>query len=139
MMNAETKLQEEIKKSGLKRKQWYRRVYLKSDHWKNLKIKFFFSLGVKQCSRCKATKRIDVHHINYKSIYDVELIDLEALCRTCHKQEHKKEKKERVPKLNKLNETRKEYIQRRRSTRKTVSVKRLIKKLQHICKSKSIY
>ena len=94
MMNAETKLRDEIKKSGLKRKQWYRRIYLKSDHWKNLKIKFFFSIGVKQCSRCKAIKRIDVHHINYKSIYDVLLTDLEALCRTCHKQEHKKRLKE---------------------------------------------
>ena len=134
-MNAETKLRDEIKKSGLKRKQWYRRIYLKSDHWKNLKIKFFFSIGVKQCSRCKAIKRIDVHHINYKSIYDVLLTDLEALCRTCHKQEHKK-KIERVPKTNKNNETRKEYIQRRRSTRKTVSVKRLIKKLQHICRTR---
>jgi len=99
MMDAGTKLREEIKKSGLTRKQWYRRIYLKCDHWKNLKIKFFFSLGIKQCSRCKETKRIDVHHINYKSIYDVELSDLEALCRKCHKQEHKKRKERKSSKI----------------------------------------
>ena len=108
--SAEEKLNEEIKKSGLSKRKWYRRIYLKSDHWKNLR-EIFFITHAKKCRKCGSKNKIDVHHINYKFIYDVLVSDLEALCRTCHKKEHWKEK----------------------AKKKT---KRLIKKLQKICQTR---
>lgn len=94
-MNKQTpkeRLTDEIKRSGLTKRKWYRRIYLKSLHWKRLKIRFFFFLGQKKCFMCGSVKRIQVHHLNYRSIYDVRLSDLQALCKRCHKKEHRKKK-----------------------------------------------
>ena len=65
---------------------WYRTVYLKSDHWRNLQRQ-----KRKQnpsCQRCGATSKLDIHHVNYHNIFDVQLSDLLTLCRRCHTQEH---------------------------------------------------
>jgi 5-methylcytosine-specific restriction endonuclease McrA len=32
---------------------------------------------------------LDVHHVNYRNLFDVKLLDLLALCRSCHKEEHR--------------------------------------------------
>lgn len=67
-------------------RKWYREVYLKSDHWHELR-----SRKLKQnpkCERCPA-RACDVHHVNYRNIFDVQLSDLLSLCRPCHEREHK--------------------------------------------------
>ena len=128
MMNTDTKqakerLKQEIKNSGYTRKKWYRKVYLLSEHWNNLKIRLFFSLGEKRCCKCGFNKYIEVHHINYKNIYDVLLSDLEVLCRRCHKREHKK--------INKVKRAEKKVkLEQRRANRVTRSPKRLLKQFK---------
>lgn len=69
-------------------REWYRKVYLKSAHWRELK-----RLKLREnpkCQRCQHGVRaqLDVHHINYRNIFDVGLDDLETLCRPCHNSEH---------------------------------------------------
>ena len=91
---AQHQLQKAIRDSGMSRKRWYRRVYLKSDHWKTLKKALFFKRG-KHCERCDSCLKIDVHHKEYRFIYDVTLDDLEILCRKCHQKEHRKIKKKK--------------------------------------------
>lgn len=65
---------------------YYRECYLKSDHWKNLRAK---KLAVNPvCQRCGSDQRVDVHHLRYRQLYDVGLVDLLSLCRRCHDYEH---------------------------------------------------
>jgi hypothetical protein len=70
------------------RKHFYRNVYLKSDHWKNLREEKLEQ--VTACETCKTTCSLDVHHDNYRGLYDVRLTDLRVLCRKCHDDEHTK-------------------------------------------------
>ncbi len=70
------------------RQSWYRNVYLKSEHWKNLRKAKKRVCPV--CEICGAKRKLDVHHKNYRNIYDVLLEDLQVLCRRCHKKHHKK-------------------------------------------------
>ena len=64
---------------------WYRNVYLKSEHWDRLRrAKLFID---PECQRC-GKPALDVHHIDYKNIFDVTLDDVESLCRPCHHKEH---------------------------------------------------
>lgn len=86
---ARTRLQNELKKTNLRMRQWYRNVYLISEHWFNLRLKAFLTHG-RNCQKCKSNKLIQVHHLRYRSIYDVLVSDLQVLCRICHKKEHKK-------------------------------------------------
>jgi 5-methylcytosine-specific restriction endonuclease McrA len=75
---------------------WYRKVYLLSEHWKSLrkaKIKINPS-----CEICGAKRRLDVHHIRYRNIYDVTVEDLQTLCRRCHKKHHRPKTKTRLVK-----------------------------------------
>ncbi len=68
------------------KRDYYRKEYLKSDHWRALKKR---KLSVNNnCERCQSKKSLDVHHLDYKNLYDVELTDLETLCRKCHLKEH---------------------------------------------------
>lgn len=66
--------------------EYYRNVYLKSDHWKDLKQRKLQQNPV--CEECKCSNYLDVHHINYKNLYDVELSDLKTLCRSDHAKLH---------------------------------------------------
>ena len=77
----------EVEASGLSQRDWYRSIYLLSDHWKVLRTKALEVHG-SRCAKCPATKRLDVHHLRYKNIYDVEVEDLQVLCRKCHDKEH---------------------------------------------------
>jgi hypothetical protein len=67
--------------------QWYREVYLRSDHWQNLRKLAFQTYG-RICSKCRAIGRLDVHHLRYRNIFDVLVTDLQILCRQCHEREH---------------------------------------------------
>lgn len=68
-------------------REWYRSVYLHSDHWRELRARKLANNP--RCQRCGA-KAGDVHHRRYRSIFDVQLRDLESLCRKCHKAEHRR-------------------------------------------------
>lgn len=70
---------------------YYRNVYLQSDHWKSLRKEKLDETNY--CERCKTTFSLDIHHINYKGLYDVKLKDLQVLCRICHDKEHKRKDK----------------------------------------------
>lgn len=80
-------LAKQINISGLQMKEWYWKVYLRSEHWANLRRLAFETHG-SVCHCCKADHPLDVHHLRYRSIYDVEVADLQILCRSCHEAEH---------------------------------------------------
>lgn len=83
-----TRLDEAVKSSGLTMKAWYRKVYLASDHWSELRSRALQILG-KRCSHCgECDSILDVHHLNYRNIFDVLVSDLQVLCRSCHATEH---------------------------------------------------
>lgn len=54
--------------------------YLKTRHWKQLRTR----KNKKNCAICASTNLIDVHHLNYKNLFDVTTADLIKLCRRCH-------------------------------------------------------
>ena len=66
---------------------WYRNTYLYSNHWKELRASVL--TPEKLCEVCKRRPAGDVHHLRYKSIYDVKPKDLKAVCHPCHEQLHK--------------------------------------------------
>lgn len=59
------------------------RSYLKSDHWKALRAEKL-SRSSRRCAICASTHRLEVHHLSYKHITDVETSDLRVLCHRCH-------------------------------------------------------
>jgi 5-methylcytosine-specific restriction endonuclease McrA len=67
-------------------REYYRNVYLKSSHWKDLRQKKLQANPM--CEECGSTNRVEPHHINYKSLYNVDLADLKTLCRVCHNKVH---------------------------------------------------
>lgn len=71
-------------------RQWYRGVYLKSDHWKELRESARRTMAAKnKCWICDAENvRTDPHHINYKNLFDVEPSDILFVCRSCHDKIH---------------------------------------------------
>lgn len=68
-------------------RKWYREIYLKTDHWRNLRSDKIRAVKGK-CEKCLKSVRLDVHHIQYRNLFDVTLSDLQALCRRCHNLEH---------------------------------------------------
>lgn len=40
------------------------------------------------CEDCGQHDLLNVHHVNYRSLFDVEVDDLEILCRDCHGRRH---------------------------------------------------
>ena len=57
--------------------------YLKSEDWKTKKTEKY-SKTKKRCGICGSKEDVDLHHLNYKNLLDVESSDLRALCRRCH-------------------------------------------------------
>jgi 5-methylcytosine-specific restriction endonuclease McrA len=70
-------------------RRYYREEYLKSDHWKQLRIEKLKQQNY-QCEKCGEQRYLDVHHEAYHSLYNVRLDDLQVLCRKCHKEVHDK-------------------------------------------------
>lgn len=68
------------------KRKYYRTVYLRSPHWKALKTAKLIANPT--CEKCGADYLLDVHHLRYKNLYDVELSDVQTLCRGCHHKEH---------------------------------------------------
>ncbi len=68
------------------KRDWYRSIYLKSEHWKDLRLRKLSESPICEC--CKTSRAVEPHHLNYKNIFDVELNDLLSVCRLCHKRLH---------------------------------------------------
>lgn len=67
-------------------REWYRTVYLNSEHWKTLRRT---KLAEKPaCEMCGHKDHLDVHHVNYRNLFDVTTQDLLTVCRRCHEQIH---------------------------------------------------
>ena len=86
-MTAAEQLQQEIEKHGGSRFKWYNEIYLLSDHWKKLKARKYKQVG-RKCEKCDTTKKLQVHHLEYRSVFDVQLGDLQVLCDDHHKEAH---------------------------------------------------
>lgn len=67
-------------------KHWYRSIYLKSDHWMDLRAEKLSEYPF--CQRCTSKKTPDVHHLNYRNLYDCTTGDLLTVCRMCHDSIH---------------------------------------------------
>lgn len=75
-----------VARGAMSLRDWYRGVYLGSDHWIQLRArKLRKRPGCEECRRAKATQ---VHHLQYRSIFDVLLSDLQSLCWRCHAAKH---------------------------------------------------
>ena len=85
----------------LPRRYWYRRFYLRSEHWRKLRADIIADRD--RCEKCGSrgdipyypnyttTARIlDVHHLTYIRMWHEKPEDLRVLCRKCHNKEHAK-------------------------------------------------
>lgn len=85
-LKSKERLFKSIKAYGKRRMLWYRKVYIKSFHWKKLRKR---KLQEKNCcEHCGSKNNLQVHHIRYKYIFNVTLKDLLTLCVQCHEKEH---------------------------------------------------
>lgn len=64
--------------------------YLASEHWKQLRLRFWASkLHGGRCYVCGANGvRLEIHHRSYRRIGCEKLNDLCLLCRDCHQETH---------------------------------------------------
>lgn len=59
--------------------------YLQSDHWKDVRSRFWASkLCHNKCESCGATRNLQVHHRSYTRLGNERLNDLMLLCGDCH-------------------------------------------------------
>lgn len=68
--------------------EWYRRVYLTSNHWrwrKEMYTKFMGFYCENQCGRLGT----ELHHLSYANLYCEANADLMLLCRPCHEKMHR--------------------------------------------------
>lgn len=70
-------------------------AYLKSRHWKDLKIKYESSGRPRQCILCDRL-RYQLHHISYVRLGEETLNDLVPLCSGCHHKIHDFHKRRRT-------------------------------------------
>lgn len=61
--------------------------YLKSAEWRAFRKQAFEFYG-RECSECKGTDRLQVHHKHYKNIFNEKLEDVAILCEPCHEKVH---------------------------------------------------
>lgn len=87
-------------------KRYYREIYLQSDHWKNLRKEKLEKNP--NCEKCGKSYSLDIHHKEYKGLYDVSISDLQTLCRICHDKEHAKKKFKKIKQDSKLKHLQKE-------------------------------
>jgi len=64
------------------------REYLKSDHWRALRIQAFRVYG-RKCYKCPKRFGLDVHHLRYRHPWTACTVeDVRPCCRNCHELEH---------------------------------------------------
>lgn len=115
-------LKEELAKHGGSMRDWYRGVYLHSNHWKHLRLLAIKTHG-RKCAKCPAEKKLDVHHLNYRNIFDVVVTDLQVLCRACHKLEHCSPTTPVAPQLSRRERKRLRRLERIKTRRESSVVK----------------
>jgi len=57
--------------------------YYKTAHWQQVRREKYKQAGGK-CEKCKSRKKLETHHIHYRSLYHEKLTDLQLLCSKCH-------------------------------------------------------
>jgi 5-methylcytosine-specific restriction endonuclease McrA len=65
---------------------WYRRVYLRSRHWRRYRL-LRLAWAHNTCERCGRTSlggHLDVHHVTYARLGHEHMGDTRVLCRRCH-------------------------------------------------------
>lgn len=83
-------------------REYYRNYYLHSEHWCSLRKQKLIINPF--CENCGSKTCLDIHHIDYKSLYNVEITDLVTLCRFCHNHLHKEERNKKREARKRLNE-----------------------------------
>lgn len=96
-------------------KENYWNVYLRSDHWKHLRWNKL--ILTPKCEKCESDIHLDVHHLVYKNLYDVDVSDLMTLCRKCHNGLHQEQKRKEIETYRKINKRRKQRYERKFSKR----------------------
>lgn len=59
------------------------RSYVTSGDWRKKRASKLKITG-KVCQKCSSRERIEVHHINYRYLFDCTDDDLMVLCQKCH-------------------------------------------------------
>lgn len=90
----------------------YRKEYLQSEHWQNLRARKLQANPV--CEICGDKFMVEPHHIHYRNLYDVTLTDLQSLCRRHHNRIHHKRKIKRASITKENNKILHEKVIRRR-------------------------
>lgn len=104
------------------------REYLKSDHWKKLRIQAVRRDGSK-CTKCPCRVNLQVHHIRYRDRFeDSKLEDLVTLCEPCHTQAHGLKSKTATVIVNGGRFDPKKFPQIKKNWKKLARMKRLTKK-----------
>lgn len=62
--------------------------YLKTDHWQNVKLRYYQSKLPKTCYICGTKEHRNLHHKSYKRIGNERLTDLIVLCEKHHHECH---------------------------------------------------
>jgi hypothetical protein len=72
------------------RQRWYREVYLRSPHWRSIRLWALDRAG-HRCQatevrgrRCEETRRLDVHHRTYDHLHEEHPDDVLVVCRAHH-------------------------------------------------------
>lgn len=66
--------------------------YYPSPQWKFKKKQKLDKVG-RKCEQCGRPGRVEVHHLNYDSLYDERMEDLQVVCLSCHPAaDHKRER-----------------------------------------------
>lgn len=99
---------------------FYRDEYLKSAHWQALRRAKLEKNP--QCQVCGTQYNLDVHHKEYKFLYNVKIEDLITLCRKHHILKHKKLKKRKT-----------EILSKKREKEKRRSIKKEKLEVVHFC------
>lgn len=73
-----------LKRLEKNRRQFYsKEEYYQSQEWATKRRQKKEQVGYR-CERCGSGGQLDVHHLNYSSLYDERMEDLMVVCRSCH-------------------------------------------------------
>ena len=63
--------------------EWHQNIYLQSDHW--LAFRSYILRSRQECKICHVAYGLQVHHRNYKHLWNESPTDVNVLCERCHK------------------------------------------------------
>lgn len=59
------------------------KAYYKTAHWQEVRRLKYKQAGGR-CEKCNSRKKLETHHIHYRSLHKEKLSDLQLLCSRCH-------------------------------------------------------